>query len=155
MANIIINIVLAVLAVAGLGVSAWLILRSKFDGTKVDSARERAETIVTQAEEEQRKLLLAAQEEVLRLRTEGENDVKEQRQELNRQERRFFQREEQLERKTENLEQMQDELSGKETEVQQALVEAEELKGKQLEALESVAGMNVADARQIVVKRGE
>ena len=100
MANIIINIVLAVLAVAGLGVSAWLILRSKFDGTKLDSARERAEPIVTQAEEEQRKLLLAAQEEVLRLRTEGENDVKEQRQELNRQERRFFQREEQLERKT-------------------------------------------------------
>ena len=82
-------IVLAVLAVAGLGVSAWLILRSRFDGTKVDNARDRAETIVTQAEEEQRKLLLAAQEEVLKLRTEGENEVKEQRQELNRQERRF------------------------------------------------------------------
>jgi len=48
-------IVLAVLAVAGFGVSAWLTLRSKFDGTKVDNARERAETIVTQAEEEQRK----------------------------------------------------------------------------------------------------
>ena len=78
MFNTIIIIVLAVLAVAGLGVSAWLILRSKFDGTKIDSARERAENIVTQAEGEQRKLLLAAQEEVLRLRTEGENEVKEQ-----------------------------------------------------------------------------
>ena len=55
-------IVLAVLAVTGFGVSAWLTLRSKFDGTKVDNARERAETIVTQAEEEQRKLLLAAQD---------------------------------------------------------------------------------------------
>jgi len=148
-------IVLAVLAVAGFGVSAWLTLRSKFDGTKVDNARERAETIVTQAEEEQRKLLLAAQEDVLKLRTEGENEVKEQRQELNRQERRFFQREEQLERKTENLDRLQDELSGKEAEVKQTLVEAEEIKGKQQEALESVAGLNVADARQIVVKRGE
>ena len=148
-------IVLAVLAVAGFGVSAWLTLRSKFDGTKVDNARERAETIVTQAEEEQRKLLLAAQEEVLKLRTEGESEVKEQRQELNRQEHRFFQREEQLERKTENLERLQDELSGKEAEVKQTLVEAEEIKGKQQEALESVAGLNVADARQIVVKRGE
>ena len=148
-------IVLAVLAVAGFGVSAWLTLRSKFDGTKVDNARERAETIVTKAEEEQRKLLLAAQEDVLKLRTEGENEVKEQRQELNRQERRFFQREEQLERKTENLDRLQDELSGKEAEVKQTLVEAEEIKGKQQEALESVAGLNVADARQIVVKRGE
>ena len=39
--------------------------------------------------------------------------------------------------------------------MQQALDEAETLKSKQLQALEEIAGLNVAEARDIVVRRGE
>ncbi|MCH8922094.1 MAG: ribonuclease Y, partial [Planctomycetes bacterium] len=89
------------------------------------------------------------------LRAAGENEVKEQRQELNRMERRYMQREEQLERKTEALERQQGELAEKEGQVQQAQSEADALKSQQLQALEEIASLSVADARQLVVKRGE
>lgn len=148
-------IVLAVLAAVGIGSSAWLFLRSKFDGTRIQNAGERSNLIIAQAEEEHRKLLLAAQEEVLKLRTSGENELKEQRQELNQLERRFFQREEQLERKTETLEEQRADLAGKEADLQQSLKDVDAIKAQQQEALESVARLNVADARQIVIKRGE
>ena len=148
-------VVLAVLAVIGIGAAAWLLLRSKFDGTRIQNASARAASIINQAEEEQRKLLLAAQEEVLQLRTAGENEVKEQRQEVNRMERRHLQREEQLEHKVENLEIEQKELGVREAEVQEALVEVEAAKSQQLQKLEEIANLNVDDARQMVLKRGE
>ena len=147
--------VLAVLAVTGIGTAAWLILRSKVDGTRVQSASTRAASIINQAEEEQRRLLLAAQEEVLQLRTAGENEVKEQRQEVNRMERRYVQREEQLEHKVETLEIEKKELGAKEAEVQETLLEVEAAKSQQLQKLEEIASLNVEDARQMVLKRGE
>ncbi len=155
MISTIIIIALSVLTVAGIGSTAWLFLRSRFDGTKIEDARERASQITAQAEEEHRKMLLAAQEEVLKLRTDGENELKEQRQELTRLERRFLQREEQLEKKTEALEKQKVTLASKEAEVQKALGEVEAVKAQQLEALEGVARLNVAEARQMVIKRGE
>ena len=148
-------IILAVLAVVGFGIAGWLFYRSKVDGRRVGNARESAERIRGQAEEEHRKLLLSAQEEVLQLRSEGENEVKQRRQELNRMESRYVQREEQLERKTEAVETQRLQINSKEIEVQQALDEAETLKSKQLQALEEIAGLNVAEARDIVVRRGE
>ena len=148
-------VILAVLAAAGIGVASWSFLRVKLDGTRVENAEQRANNIVSQAEEEHRKLLLVAQEEVLKLRTAGEKEVSERRQEVSRLESRFLQREEQLERKVTNLEQQQEALGVKEAEVQQSLIEADVAKAQQLQALESSANLTVADARQMVVKRGE
>ena len=88
-----ITIVLAVLVTAGVigvGVAVYLLIRSKIDGNQVENAKELAKGVLTQAEEEKRSILLSAQEEVLNLRTEGERDIKEQRQELNRLERRYL-----------------------------------------------------------------
>ena len=151
-------IFLAVLAAAGMtgtGVTMWLFLRSKTDGKRVKNAKEQAIDVITQAEEEKRKILLAAQEDVLKLRSEGEKDIKEQRQELNRLGRRYLQREEQVENKAEALEKQQSKLVLKEGEVKEALAEVERLKGSQLQALERVAELSVADARDMVVQRGE
>jgi ribonuclease Y len=153
--EITIIVVLAVIAAAGIGVAVWEFLRFKVDGKRVQDAKEIAERLAGQAEEERRKLLLAAQEEVLKLRTAGEKEVKEQRQELNRVERRYLQREEQLERKTESLEKQLKGLASKEAEAEQALKDVEAVKGKQLQALEEIAGLNVGDARQMVLERGE
>lgn len=147
--------VLAAAGIAGSGVAMWLLFRSKLDGKRVENAREEAKGVVTQAEEEKRKILLGAQEEVIKLRTAGERDLKEQRQELTRLERRFLQREEQLERKVESLEKQQSNLAKKETEVQQVLSEVDQLKVKQLKVLEDVSGLSVAEAREMVVLKGQ
>ena len=156
---------LAVLATAGIlgaGVAVWLLYRSRIDGKRVENAREEASSVVAEAEAEKRRILLEGQEEVLKLRTTGENEIKEQRQELNRLERRYLQREEQLERKEEQLEgknealeKQRSVLSEKESEVQQTLVAVNDLREEQVKALEDTANLSVAEARDLVVKEGE
>ena len=138
-------------ALAGKGVSG----KREADEAHVQNASEVAKSILDQAQEEKRKLLLAAQEEALKQRTNAEQEFKEQRQELNRLERRYAQREEQLERKVEVLEEQQQALAGKEAEIEAALTEVEDLKGQQRQALEEIASLTVADARQMVIRKGE
>ncbi|MCI0788777.1 MAG: DUF3552 domain-containing protein, partial [Chloroflexi bacterium] len=147
--------ILAVLAAAGIGVATWFALKSRNDASQAQTAGESAKGIVTQAEEEKRKLLLAAQEEVLKLRNATESDLKDQRQEFHRMESRHLQREEQLERKVESQEERERELASQETEVERARKEAEELKAEQSRALEQVAGLSIDEAREQVVRRGE
>ncbi len=151
----IIIVILAVLAAAGIGVAIWLALKSRSDAAAAQTAGESAKGIITQAEEDSRKVLLAAQEEALKLRNETESDLKDQRQEFHRMESRHLQREEQLERKIEAQDEKERDLISKESDVERVRVEAEELKAEQSKALEQVAGLSVEEAREQVVRRGE
>ena len=148
-------VILAVLAAAGIGVSAWSVLKSKSNDSRLQNANENAAGVMTQAEEDSRKVLLTAQEEVLKLRSTAETEIKEQRQELTRMERRHSQREEQLERKIEAQDQRNLDLNGKEAEVAEALRDVEGQKAEQHKALERIAGLSVDEAREMIVKRGE
>ena len=148
-------VILAVLAAAGIGVSAWSVLKSKSNDSRLQNANESAAGVMTQADEDSRKVLLTAQEEVLKLRSSAETEIKEQRQELTRMERRHSQREEQLERKIETQEQRQLDLNGREAEVAEALRDVEGQKAEQHKALERIAGLSVDEARELIVKRGE
>ncbi len=148
-------VILAVLAAVGIGVSTWFVLKSKRDTSRLQSANENAVGVITRAEEEGKKLLLATQEEILKLRNTAETEIKEQRQELTRIETRNLQREEQLDSKLEAQEERQRGLAQKEEEVAEARKEVEDLKGEQTKALERVASLSVDEAREVVVKRGE
>lgn len=148
-------IVLAVLAAGGIGLAAWSSLRARVNGRRVQNAGEEAKVIIAQAEDERRKVQLATQEEVLKLRTSVEAEAKGQRQELSRLESRLLQREENLERKAETLEKQVDSLAKKEGEVQRLHQELDGLKARQLEALEQIAGLTLAEAKEVVLKRGE
>ena len=141
----IIIVILAVLAAAGIGVATWLVLKSRNDAAQAQIAGESAKGIITQAEEESRKVLLAAQEEASKLRNETELDLKDQRQEFHRMESRHLQREEQLERKIEAQDEKERDLISKESDVERVRVEAEELKAEQSKALEQVAGLSVEE----------
>ena len=91
----------------------------------------------------------------MELRATVEQEFKEHRQELNRLERRYIQREEQLEHKFEAQEKQQLSLEAKEAEAQESLKEVDRLKEQQRQALEATANLTVAEARQMVVKQGE
>ena len=119
------------------------------------NASEVAKSITDQAEEERRKIILAAQEEALNQRTLADQELKEHRQELSRLERRYLQREEQLEEKLEDQEKQQQALAVKEAKVEEGLQEVEGLKGQQRQALEDIAQLTIADAHQMVLKKGE
>ncbi len=147
--------VLAVLAALGLGIATWLGLRQRAQATRLALANETAGGLTAQAQEESRNILLAAQEEVLKLRNEVESEIKDQRRELTRLEDRHMQREEQLERKIEAQEQRQAELAERESHLDDARREIDGLKAEQTKTLERIAGLTVDEARDAVVRRGE
>ncbi len=153
--TVVVIAVLAVLAALGLGIAAWLGLRQRAEASRLALASQTAGDLAAQAQEESRNVILAAQEEALKLRNEAESEVKEQRRELTRLEDRHMQREEQLERKIEAQDKRQAELADKETEIEDSRREVDELKVKQTQALETIAGLSVEEAREAVVKRGE
>ena len=148
-------VILAVLAAAGIGVAIWQQFKSRADGTRLHNASQEAKSITNEAEEEKRRILLAAQEEVLKQRTDSERDIQAQRQEVTQLENRFHQREEQFERRSEALEKQQQGLLSKEEDLDRSQEELDALKVKQLQTLEELAGLTVSDARQMVVKQGE
>ena len=153
--EIILLVILAVLAAAGIGVAIWQFIKNRVDGTRLEDASQQARVVIDQAEEEKRKLLIAANEEVHKTRAAAEREIQEQRQEVTRLEERFLRREEQVDQRAQRLEQQQQVLLEKETEVQKSLADAAEAKVKQLQALEEIAGLTVNDAHQLVLKQGE
>ena len=88
-------LILSVLAAAGLTTGliavAWLLLSTRKNGNTIQRSQEEAAASVSNAQEEQRRILLAAQEEALRIREAGDQEIKNQRRELNRMERRHTQ----------------------------------------------------------------
>ena len=148
-------VILSVIAVVGIGVSTWFVLKSKRNTSRLQFANENAADVITNAEDEGRRMLLATHEEVLKLRNAAETEIQEQRQQLTRVESRHTQREEQLESKIEAHELRLGDLANKENDVAEARKEVEELKGEHTKALERVAGLSVDEARESVVKRGE
>ncbi len=147
--------VLAVLAALGLGIATWLVFRQRVQASRLATANETAGDLTAQAKEESRTILLAAQEETLKLKNEAEAEIKEQRRELTRLEDRHVQREEQLERKIEAQDNRQAELADRESQIEESRKEVEELRSEQTKALERIANLTVDEAREAIVRRGE
>ena len=86
---------------------------------QIKQAKDNAGRMLEEAKTKQAELLLVAKDEALRLRTEIENENRERRSELQRQERRLQQKEENLDRKLDTLERLEKALQGKEKEFEQ------------------------------------
>ncbi len=151
----IIVIILAVLAALGIGSTVGLVLRSVWSRGRVVAASEQARKTIEEAEEVKRKTLLEAREEALQARSSVEKEVRERRQELQRQENRQTQREENLERRTETLNQQESKLTTKEQEVLKHQEELEHLKTEQIRQLEETAGLTATEAKDILFKKEE
>jgi ribonuclease Y len=119
------------------------------------SLKEESERSLLKVQTEQREALREAREETALFRATIERENAERRAEIQRQERRIQQKEENLERKMEALEQRERRLAVKERSVEQAREEAEGYKMEQLGALEQIAQLTEAEARDILLARIE
>ncbi len=122
---------------------------------RLKAAREEAQRTLAAAEDEKRQMLIEAREEALKIRSASENEIKERRKELQRQEKRHSQREENLERKTQSIDQQENALANKHQGLDVAMDELEGLKAEQLKQLEHVARLTMVDARELVFKKSE
>ena len=136
-----------------MGIFSFLADRAGYG--RVKDAKALAEQLKAEGEEQKRSLILEAREESQKLRESAESELRERRQELQKQEGRFTQREESLERKMQSLEQEENALSDRSKSIDAAKEEAEKLKEQQLHQLQSLAGLTSSEAKEIILKKAE
>ena len=152
------GLVSGLIAVAALlvGAAVGYAVRRATAEAAIGSAEAEAKRVVENAQREaegkQRELLVGAREEVQRLRAEFDREVREQRSEQQRLEKRVLQREEALERKIESLDQREAALRAKETDLDGIRASLEEIKARQLAELERVSGLQREEARQVLLQ---
>ena len=131
--------------------------RRKTAEAKLGSAEEEAKRIVNDAikaaEQKRKETVIEAKDEALRMKTEADKEIKERRSELSRQERRLDQKEEALDKRVAAFEQKEEEQRQRSELVEAKLDELEHLKLRQLEKLETIAGLTQEDAKQLLLNR--
>ena len=130
--------------------------RKKVAEAAIGSATEEAARIVnnamTEAEQKKKETILEAKDEIHKLRSETEQDLRERRAEVQRQERRLIQKEESLDKKIENQEKKEEALNQKVKDLENKELEVESLKKSQLEILERISGYTKEQAKDVILK---
>ena len=155
---IVMIIVAVVLCAAGIiiGFNAGVAHRKKVAEAEFGSAEEKAKSIIADAEKsasaKKREMLLEAKEENHKLRSALDAEIKERRNELNRQERRLNQKEENLDKKTDNLERKEQSYNQKLKALESKEHEIAEIKAEQMALIERISGLTAEEAKAILLK---
>lgn len=130
--------------------------RKRVAEAAIGSASQEAARIVnnamTEAEQKKKETVLEAKDEIHKLRSETERDLRERRAEVQRQERRIIQKEESLDKKVEAQEKKEELISQKLKDVEAKENEVESLKRSQLEILEKISGYSKEQAKEVILK---
>lgn len=156
-------LITAVIAVAAGAVAAAIAFfagvsyRRKTAEAKIGSAEEEAKRLVNDAikaaQQKRKEALIEAKDEAFQLKAEADKEIKERRSELSRQERRLDQKEEAMDRKTAVLEQKETDLAKRSELVEARLDEIEQIKARELDKMETIAGLTAEDAKQLLLNR--
>lgn len=96
---------------------AGIAYRRKVAEAELGSAEEEAKRVLSDAiktaESKKKEALVEAKDEIFKLRSDADREIKDRRNEVTRQERRLQQREESLDKKSENMEKKEEQLAGK------------------------------------------
>jgi ribonucrease Y len=146
-------VLVAVAISAAVGGVLGYVTRRLLAASKVRHADSYAERIIAEARAKQKELVLEGKDEALKLQRSAEDEAREKRADLQRQERLLLDRSEAVDRKMEALER-------REGVVEQRLAEADaernqlaELRQSELEALERVSGLSSSEARQALISQ--
>ena len=160
--------VIVALIVAVVGVAAGYFIgynnRKKTAEAQIGSAEAEATRLVNEAiktaDQKRKEAVLEAKDEAFRLKAEvdaqkaeADKEIKQRRAEISRQENRIDQKETALDRKTEALEKREEELKKKHEEAEAHLAEVDALRAKEMERLETLAGLSQEDAREVLLHK--
>lgn len=124
-------------------------------GEAETQARRVVEDAEKQAEAKKRESLLEAKEEVHRLRSDFDKEVRDRRGEIQRLERRVTQKDETLERKLEQLEKKDEQVQRKDADLQRQREQVEEVIAKQQTELERISGLTAEEGKQMLLSNIE
>ena len=159
-------IVALIAAVIGVGAGYFIGYnnRKKTAEAQIGSAEAEATRLVNEAiktaEQKRKEAVLEAKDEAFKLKAEvdaqkaeADKEIKQRRAEISRQENRIDQKETALDRKTEALEKREEELKKKHEEAEAHLAEVDALRAKEMERLETLAGLSQEDAREVLLHK--
>ena len=149
--------VVAGVVAAAIAIFAGVSYRRKTAEAKIGSAEEEAKRLINDAmkaaQQKRKEALIEAKDEAFQLKAEADKEIKERRSELSRQERRLDQKEEAMDRKTAVLEQKETDLAKRSELVEARLDEIEQIKARELDKMETIAGLTAEDAKQLLLNR--
>jgi len=144
--------VVAVAAIAGIiGAIVGYVSRRLLTATRVRTAESYAERLIADARTKQKEIILEGKDEVLQHQRAAEEDARQRRTDLQRQERLLLDRSESLDRKTEAVERRETAAEERLSELDAEKVRLAALRDQQLTSLESIGGLSAAEARQALV----
>ena len=111
-------------------------------------AESKAAKMLLDAKNEAKDVLSQTQEEAKRVKATADNEYRERRSELQKQENSVNQKNETLDRKLEGVDQRERNLVNKEKEIENTRAQVTELKDKQMKQLELISGMTSGEAKQ-------
>ncbi len=152
--ELIITIAVAFLLIIVVGIVTFRLgisYRKKIAEAEIGGAEQEAKKIVSEAavaaENKKREVLIEAKEEAHKMRIEFDKEMKEQRSEQQRAERRLQQKEESLDKKVEQLEKKEEALGVKNKQVDEKLAELDKVHDQQMEELRKISGMSQEEAK--------
>ena len=130
--------------------------RKRVIESKIGSAEEKARQIIDDAvktaETKKRESLLEIKEESIRTKNDLDKEIKERRNELQRNERRVIQKEENLDRKLEAIEKKESGFAAKEEEINRQKAEVARLHEERVQELERISGLTSEQAKDYLLK---
>ncbi len=157
---ILVGIVSAVIAAVIAGVACFyggVAYRRKVAEARIGSAEDEAKKIVNDAiksaEQKRKEIVLEAKDEIFKMRNESDRELRERRNEVQRQERRMIQKEENLDKKVQQFEAEETKLAKKAAELNEKLNDAEALKKSQFEMLEKISGFSEEQAKNLLLSQ--
>lgn len=149
-----------------LGLFVGIIIMIVLNSVKTSVAAKKAEAILEKANKEADKIkrdrLLEAKEEVYKIKTDTENELKEKKNEIKEFEDRLILRESNMDKRDQTLqnrenmlEERENNLVNRQREIQKEQDKVEEIKKEQIELLEKIAGYSKNEAQELVMKKVE
>jgi len=133
--------------------------RQKQAEAAIGSAEKEAERIIENAniesESKKKAALVEAKDEIYKLKSEADKEIKDRRADISRQERRIQQKEENLDKKNDNLERKEEILQNKIKSADEKLNEAEIIKKNQMDILERISEFTREQAKDYIISQLE
>ncbi len=134
------------------GFIVGVIVKQKSSEKEIGSATQEATRIVNnalqEAENAKKSRLIEAKDEIHKLRSDADKEIRERRSEVQKQENRLNQREEYLDKRADSIEAKNETLSQKLKEADEKLLEIDSIKKSQFDMLEKISGLSKEQAKE-------
>lgn len=146
-----------ILAIAGLAIGGGVgyVARQTIARKRLDTAEGKIEQMTTEAEKKTQDLILNAKNKAVEILEEAKKKEKEREDQILRSEQRLEKKETTIDQKTEELEKNKAVLEQKIEEVKKIRLESEQVRARELERLEKIAGLSKEQAKTILLQLTE